>query len=145
MISTLVEALIGAIYVDCGYKLKTVWKVIKKLYGNKISEVLEGLKKNFTSRLLESYPGKVIFESPVVILTEDKEKVSVDVKIKVGNENLRFRGIGTNKRCAKMAAAKCAFFGMQNRNRSSPTFKKSRYFKDFIKKENIISIQNRFM
>ena len=92
--------------------------MIKKLYGNKISEVLEGFKKNFVSRLIESYPhsGNVIFESPVVILTEDKEKVSIDVKIKVGNENLRFRGIGMNKRCAKMAAAKCAFIGMQNRD-----------------------------
>ena len=102
----MVEAILGAVYLDSKCDLKQTWSVVKKIYGQTLSDVLERPQKSFMTQLFEKFPvnngHKIKFETSDV---SKDGKVTVVVKI---DEQEEFKGIGPNKKMAKLAAAKCA-------------------------------------
>ena len=98
----MVEAILGAVYLDSKCDLKQTWSVVKKIYGQTLSDFLEKPQKSFLAQLHEKFPEKIKFEMAEV---HKDGKVAVVVKI---DERKEFKGIGANKKMAKLAAAKCA-------------------------------------
>ena len=102
----MVEAILGAVYLDSKCDLKQTWSVVKKIYGQTLSDILERPQKSFMTQLFEKFPEnnghKIKFETSEV---RKDGKVTVVVKI---DEQEEFIGIGANKKMAKLAAAKCA-------------------------------------
>ena len=98
----MIEAIIGAVYLDSKCDLKKTWSVVKKMYGQTLSDILEKPQKSFVAQLYEKFPEKIKFETAEV---RKNGKVAITVKI---DERKEFKGIGANKKMAKLAAAKCA-------------------------------------
>ena len=99
----MIEAIIGAVYLDSKCDLKRTWSVVKKMYGKTLSDILEKPEKSFLAQLHEKFPQKIEFEAAKV--RPHDGKVQITVKI---DQTKEFKGIGANKKMAKFAAAKCA-------------------------------------
>jgi len=99
------EAVIGAIYLDSGHDLFTVWVIYRKLCPQ-IDSVLENPPRNLKAVLHEKFPeNKGVTFSKASQKGEDQVKVVVRVGALAGKE---FVGLGRNKKMATLAACKCA-------------------------------------
>ncbi|ELU12939.1 hypothetical protein CAPTEDRAFT_223153 [Capitella teleta] len=96
------ESVAGAIYLDSGMSLDTVWQVYYRMMKPQIDAFTERIPKSPVRELLEMEPETAKFEKPERTM-DGKIRVTVNV---VGKGN--FRGIGRNYRIAKSAAAKRA-------------------------------------
>ena len=95
----------GAIYLDSGHNLKTVWKVFRRLFTN-LDSVIANPPKNAKKELLEMYPtGVKITSQPP---SPDREHVTGIVTVTKAGRDLTFRGLGHNKTSAQLAACKMA-------------------------------------
>ena len=52
----MVEAILGAVYLDSKCDLKQTWSVVKKMYGQTLSDILEKPQKSFVAQLYEKFP-----------------------------------------------------------------------------------------
>ena len=73
------EAIIGAVFLDCGHDLPTVWKVYTKLCPQ-LDAVVAKPPLNMKKQLVERFPGKVKFGP--AILEENRDTVVVEVIFK---------------------------------------------------------------
>ncbi|XP_052107136.1 endoribonuclease Dicer-like isoform X2 [Mytilus californianus] len=101
------ESLAGAIYLDSGMSLDTVWRVYYRIMKPQIEKYLKSIPKSPVRELLEMEPETAKFEKPERTL-EGKIRVSVNVVSKGV-----FTGVGRNYRIAKSAAAKKALRGIK--------------------------------
>ena len=102
----MLEALIGAIYIDCETDLQIVWDVYTRLFPlEEINKVIDIKPKHPVAELMEKFPSNVKFNTASVA---KDGMVSVIVQVTIAsNETLKFKGIGRNGISAKRAAAKC--------------------------------------
>ncbi|CAG5135844.1 unnamed protein product, partial [Candidula unifasciata] len=96
------ESVAGAIYLDSGMSLDTVWKVYYRMMKPHIDKYLKSIPKSPVRELLETEPETAKFERPERTMN-GKVRVTVNV---VGKGV--FSGVGRNYRIAKSAAAKKA-------------------------------------
>uniref|UniRef100_A0A915IC16 Dicer-1 n=1 Tax=Romanomermis culicivorax TaxID=13658 RepID=A0A915IC16_ROMCU len=108
------ESIAGAIYLDSGCSLNTVWKVYHRLMKDQIEKCCSNPPKSPIRELLELCPEKVKFSKHERIVTAGKIRVMVDVQ-DVG----RFTGLGRSYRIAKCTAAKRALKHLKNMQRES--------------------------
>ena len=95
----------GAIYLDSGHNLKTVWKVFRTLFSH-LDSVIENPPKNSKKELLEMFPTGVKISSQPP--SPDRELVTGVVTVTKAGRDLTFRGLGHNKTSAQLAACKMA-------------------------------------
>ncbi|XP_059142137.1 endoribonuclease Dicer-like isoform X2 [Physella acuta] len=96
------ESVAGAIYLDSGMSLDTVWRVYYRMMKPHIDKYLKSIPKSPVRELLETEPETAKFERPERTMN-GKVRVTVNV---VGKGV--FTGVGRNYRIAKSAAAKKA-------------------------------------
>ena len=116
VLGDILEAIIGAVYLDCGMDLNIAWKVYTKLFpADEIDEVLKRKPQHPVKELMEQHPGNVLFCKPQV--SKSIVTVTVEVGVIKGSqrEKFKFRGIGENKASAKVASAKCALREFQKK------------------------------
>ncbi|ETN63439.1 dicer-1 [Anopheles darlingi] len=97
------ESIAGAIFLDSGMSLNTVWKVYRKMMGPEIEKFSSSVPKSPIRELLEMEPETAKFGKPEKLADGRRVRVTVEVFGKG-----TFRGIGRNYRIAKCTAAKCA-------------------------------------
>ncbi|TRY73759.1 hypothetical protein TCAL_02552 [Tigriopus californicus] len=97
------ESIAGAIYLDSGFSLDTVWKVYFRMMGDEIKRFSTHIPKSPIRELLELEPETAKFGKPEKLSDGRRVRVTVDVFGKGV-----FKGIGRNYRIAKCTAAKCA-------------------------------------
>ncbi|XP_058059777.1 endoribonuclease Dcr-1 [Anopheles bellator] len=97
------ESIAGAIFLDSGMSLDTVWKVYRKMMGPEIEKFSSSVPKSPIRELLEMEPETAKFGKPEKLADGRRVRVTVEVFGKG-----TFRGIGRNYRIAKCTAAKCA-------------------------------------
>lgn len=103
----------GAIYLDSGHNLKTVWKVFRKLFIN-LDFVIANPPKNAKKELLEMFPtGVKITSQPP---SPEREFVTGIVTVTKAGRDLTFKGLGQNKTSAQLAACKMALKIIKLRN-----------------------------
>ena len=61
---------------------------------------------------MEKFPERIEFSKAVI---ERDGKVSIIVRVKTPADIYKFKGIGKNKKSAKVAAAKCAVIELKKR------------------------------
>jgi endoribonuclease Dicer len=96
------ESLAGAVYLDSGYSLDTVWRVFYRLMKPELDHFAENVPKSAIRQLYEQMSGQTITFGEAKTVGRRKVKVTLTI----GNEE--FSGIGRNRRWAKSAAAKRA-------------------------------------
>lgn len=110
------ESVAGAIYLDSGMSLDTVWKVYYRMMKRHIDAFIEKIPKSPVRELLEFEPETAKFEKPVRTI-DGKIRVTVNV---VGKGS--FQGIGRNYRIAKSAAAKWALKHIKSTVYTTPDY-----------------------
>ena len=103
-IDIFVFSFIGAVYLDSKCNLSITWSVIEKMYGQTLSTIVQKPPKNSIAQLHEKFPEEVKFGNPEVRKNDGK----VSMLLSIESNERKFRGIGVNKKMAKLAAAKCA-------------------------------------
>lgn len=104
VLGDLFESLAGAIYLDSGKSLSTVWDVYYKLMKNELETFSQDIPKQPVRMLYElCHPD---FKPPHIL--EEHEKVMVELEITDKMNKHRFYGVGENKADAKRTAAKLA-------------------------------------
>ena len=93
----------GAVYLDSGLSLDTVWAVFYRMMKPEIDLFSTSVPKSPIRELLEMEPETVRFGKPEKLSDGKRVRVSVEV---FGRGT--FKGIGRNYRIAKSTAAKCA-------------------------------------
>ncbi|XP_022096692.1 endoribonuclease Dicer-like [Acanthaster planci] len=96
------ESVAGAVYLDSGMSLDTVWRVYYPLMKPQIEQYAASLPISPVRELLEMEPETARFGPPERTM-DGKTRVTVNV---VGKG--KFKGIGRNYRIAKATAARCA-------------------------------------
>nr|CAH7736058.1 unnamed protein product [Callosobruchus chinensis] len=99
------EALAGAIYLDCGKDLKTVWKVFHKIMWNEMELFSQNVPQNSVKRLYEWQGAHPQFGNAKVT---KNQKVIVPLQFLMNGVPKLVHGCGANKVMAKKAAAKLA-------------------------------------
>ncbi|CAH1963376.1 unnamed protein product [Acanthoscelides obtectus] len=99
------EALAGAVYLDSGKDLKTVWRVFHKIMWNELELFSQNVPKNSVKRLYEWHGAHPQFGN--VMLTQNS-KVIVPLQFLMNGVPKLVHGCGANKMMAKKAAAKLA-------------------------------------
>uniref|UniRef100_T1GUG5 RNase III domain-containing protein n=1 Tax=Megaselia scalaris TaxID=36166 RepID=T1GUG5_MEGSC len=97
------ESIAGAIYLDSGMSLDTVWRVYSKMMKPEIEQFSNSVPKSPIRELLELEPETAKFGKPEKLADGRRVRVTVEIFGKG-----TFRGIGRNYRIAKGTAAKCA-------------------------------------
>ena len=97
------ESVAGAIYLDSGLSLDTVWAVYYAMMEEEIELFSTHVPKSPIRELLELEPETAKFGKPEKLADGRRVRVVVDVFGKG-----TFKGIGRNYRIAKCTAAKCA-------------------------------------
>jgi len=90
---------------------RTCWKVFARIFPG-MSDVIRKKPKNPVAQLYEKSPKPVTFDKPVVTNSR-----IVSMVVIVGPQKMKFRGIGSNKQTAKLAAAKCALRELKKRDK----------------------------
>lgn len=104
------ESVAGAIYLDSGMSLDTVWQVYFRMMRPEIDYFRCHVPKSPIRELLESMPQNVRF-SPSDLAPDRKHRVIAEV-FGLG----RFIGVGRNKHSAKCTAAKRALRALKLKN-----------------------------
>lgn len=94
----LFESLMGAVFLDCGMSLDTVWRIIYRLFGREIESFTERVPLPPIRTLLERFPNARF--SAAEVLKNEKVKVELTVAGKT------FSCVAKSKKLAKMALAK---------------------------------------
>ena len=110
------EAIIGAVFLDCGHDLSTVWKVYTKLCPQ-LDAVVAKPPLNMKKQLVERFPGQVKFGP--AMLEENRDTVVVEVlfaistvsifnlliqvEVCVGGQGHKFRGRGSSIKLAQVS------------------------------------------
>lgn len=103
------EALIGAVFLDCGRNLSVVWKVIYRLMKNEISAFSKEVPKQVVRQLYERVGEQyMIFRVSESTKEMQMEQVHVVLTVRSTEGDLHFDGFGVNKTQAKKSAAKLA-------------------------------------
>ncbi|CAH1401946.1 unnamed protein product [Nezara viridula] len=97
------ESVAGAIFLDSGMSLDTVWKVYYRMMKKEIEQFSTKVPKSPIRELLELEPETAKFSKPEKLADGRRVRVTVEVFGKG-----TFKGIGRNYRIAKCTAAKCA-------------------------------------
>nr|XP_045623564.1 endoribonuclease Dicer-like [Procambarus clarkii] len=105
----LVEAIIGAVYLDSARSLEKTWEVIKVLMGDIMEKSLTSIPLNYVRELYESAPGKVKFEKVPRLENDDFAKYCVQI-----DDLPPLFGRAKNYRTAKIAAAKLGLQKLQS-------------------------------
>jgi endoribonuclease Dicer len=110
------ESLAGAVFIDCGMSLDTVWKVFYRLMKNEIDMFSLNVPKSPVRALYENNPGRAIFKD----VTEEAFKTGAEkdpgmcyvvLTVPISDQRGKLRpviGRGKSKQSAKLAAAKYA-------------------------------------
>ncbi|KAG6448847.1 hypothetical protein O3G_MSEX005733 [Manduca sexta] len=106
VLSDIFEALVGAIYLDSGGDLQTVWSIVYKIMHKEIYEFSMCVPKQPVRILYENIHACPSFGDPTVI-DPDIPRVMVPVSF-TKKDRITVYGIGRNKSQAKRAAAKVA-------------------------------------
>lgn len=98
------ESVAGAIYLDSGCSLDTVWSIYYPMLKESIDMELKSPSKNLTALLYETFPGKdrIAFET-YEALTPDEEP-RVGVRCTINGLPSSYEGVGITKRQAKRRA-----------------------------------------
>jgi dsRNA-specific ribonuclease len=110
VLGDILEAIIGAVYIDSGMSLPVAWSVYTKLFSEaEINEVIRKKPTHPVKELMERYPNNVKFMNSKV-LKDGGISIVVEVAVnkESGNRPLKFTGLGRNTIGAKYASAKCA-------------------------------------
>ena len=110
------EAIIGAVFLDCGHDLMTVWKVYTKLCPQ-LDAVVAKPPLNIKKQLVERFPGHVKFGPAIVEENRDTVIVEVlfinllmfsyflpftQVEVDDGEQMHKFRGRGSSLKLAQV-------------------------------------------
>ncbi|CAK9295605.1 unnamed protein product [Gordionus sp. m RMFG-2023] len=96
------ESVAGAIFMDSGMSLKTLWRVYSAMMRDEIEYYTKNLPISPIRELLESEPDRIKFMKPMKLVS-GQVKVTVEVFGKG-----RWSGVGSNCKIAKCTAAKTA-------------------------------------
>ncbi|KAG8230614.1 hypothetical protein J437_LFUL004526 [Ladona fulva] len=120
----IVESLAGAIFLDSGLSVSTVWKVFYPIMKKEIDAFSKNVPKQPVRELLES-DAQVLFLPAQIVKSEiktgsdkgvpeseDMVMVPVEVREKSTGKTRTFYGFGQRKALAKRAAAKLALRAM---------------------------------
>lgn len=102
ILGDVLEALVGAVYIDSGHDLFTVWKIYRRLCPQ-LDAVVENPPGNIKDVLHKKFPETVKFGKASRKVDEDQIRVVVRV-----GDGKEFIGLGRNKKMATLAACKCA-------------------------------------
>ncbi|XP_065304348.2 endoribonuclease Dicer-like [Dermacentor albipictus] len=94
----LFESLMGAVFLDCGMSLDTVWRILYRLFGREIESFSERVPLPPIRTLLEKFPDARF--SPAEVLKNEKVKVELILKDRT------FTCVAKSKKLAKTALAK---------------------------------------
>ncbi|RWS31367.1 endoribonuclease Dicer-like protein [Leptotrombidium deliense] len=106
------ESVAGAIFLDSGMSLDSVWRVYYEMMKPEIERFSQKPPKSHIRELLEAQPQNAVFGKPEVIPGR-----KVRVVVEVFNEG-KFVGIGRNKRLAKCTAAKRALRALRAKHQT---------------------------
>lgn len=106
MLGDIFESLAGAVYLDSGKNLTTVWEVFYRLMHKEIVEFSKDVPKNNVRILYEKFPSPPPFFGKAQV--HEERGVIVALHVTHNGELKAFHGIGENKNKAKLAAAKVA-------------------------------------
>ncbi|GAB0088496.1 endoribonuclease dcr-1 [Sergentomyia squamirostris] len=107
VLGDVIEALLGAIFLDSDNDLSTVWRVIVHLMGQEILKFAQDVPVNAVRQLYEWHGADPVFSEPILDPNTDGT-VMVTVKFVCCKKYMEAHGFGTNKLNAKRAAAKAA-------------------------------------
>uniref|UniRef100_A0A8D8QUE6 ribonuclease III n=1 Tax=Cacopsylla melanoneura TaxID=428564 RepID=A0A8D8QUE6_9HEMI len=107
----LFESVAGAIYLDSGMSLDTVWKVYYEIMKSEIERLSVNVPKSPIRELLELEPENARFSKPEKLADGRRVRVTVEVFGKGS-----FKGVGRNYCIAKCTAAKCALKHLKSIN-----------------------------
>jgi len=110
------ESVAGAIFLDSGRSLDTVWTVYYHMMKADIDRFSMSVPKSPIRELLELEPETARFGKPERLADGRRVRVPVEV---FGRGV--FRGVGRNYRIAKCTAAKCALRAIKSSGSGSPT------------------------
>ncbi|KAH7980460.1 hypothetical protein HPB49_016339 [Dermacentor silvarum] len=94
----LFESLMGAVFLDCGMSLDTVWRIIYRLFGREIESFSERVPVPPIRTLLEKFPDARF--GPAEVLKNEKVKVELILADRT------FTCVAKSKKLAKTALAK---------------------------------------
>ncbi|XP_046981769.1 endoribonuclease Dicer-like isoform X1 [Schistocerca americana] len=115
VLGDLFESVAGAIFLDSGKCLKTVWNVYYKLMENEIKIFAETIPKSAVRQLYEKC--KVRPEFSEATKTSEPNILAVTVEVILQDERKVYYGFGTTKKAAKTAAAKAALKDIHKNDR----------------------------
>ena len=106
----ILEAIIGAVYLDSGMNLEVAWRVYTNLFSEaEIKEVIKSKPSHPVKELMELYPKNVKFRNANVLKSGLVSMVvEVSANTEFDTQTLKFTGLGKNAIGAKYASAKCA-------------------------------------
>lgn len=109
VLSDIFESLVGAIFLDCGGDLQTVWSVIYRIMWKEIENFSTCIPQQPVKVLYERVHACPVFGQPKVLDKDNSlSKVIMPVTITKRGEQYTVCGVGSNKHQAKRAAAKLA-------------------------------------
>ncbi len=108
------ESVAGAVYLDSGRSLDTVWRVYYGMMRGEIERFSGSVPKSPIRELLELEPETARFGKPEKLADGRRVRVTVEV---FGRGT--FKGIGRNYRIAKCTAAKCALRALRRAREAS--------------------------
>ncbi|XP_021945451.1 endoribonuclease Dicer [Folsomia candida] len=97
------ESLAGAVFIDSGMSLDTVWKVFYRLMKNEIDIFSNKIPRQPIRQLHEEFPRGIEF----TVVSEDTTAPKFVVELNIARRK-KFYGCGLTKKSAKNAAAKFA-------------------------------------
>ncbi|KAK4883339.1 hypothetical protein RN001_006658 [Aquatica leii] len=99
------EALAGAIFLDSGMCLETVWKIFHRIMWKEIESFKTNVPKNAVRLIHETVGAHPEFDKSVTL---DTGETMVGLKFMLNGAKKKVYGFGENKSLAKKAAAKIA-------------------------------------
>jgi endoribonuclease Dicer len=102
ILGDVLEALIGAVFLDSGRSLDAVWKIIYGLMEKELNEFVRDIPKNPIRRIYEADPGHKFFGKK----KPDDDSGSYTIKLLFKNK--QYTGTGRSTRFAKLHAAMTA-------------------------------------
>ena len=120
IISDMFESVAGAIYLDSGRKLDTVWNIYSEIMNEIIIEYRVCIPKSPITELIEMFPRNVKYHKTERLRShqcvgDEKNKFSVAVFVEGKG---CFKGIGSTEKIAKITASKLALYQIKMESKS---------------------------